>query len=293
MTRLVGHVWFGAIDLSGAYFQVFPMSEDQKYLTTRINGRIYQYTGCPQGLSSSPAVCVERFTHWFEQIGATAHYFDNAAFTGNSREEVEHKLKQAINFLETNGIRISPEQTVPPCKVLPFLGLQVSYNRIELPLKKQEKLKTLLSAGNTKQLNGYYSYLKDVFGRDGQISTHRTFHPARIHTDGVKGGRAAAGLFCFNCDGLIKCLTRSAKQSSQVHSECQALLLGFKLRKWMPNAPIFTDAKYLCLHHQRRPKLTIASLTMQAGPTASYVPSSSNLADALSRGKPTAMCACA
>eukprot|EP00915_Cephaloidophora_sp_WS-2016_P008879 GHVH01012550.1.p1 GENE.GHVH01012550.1~~GHVH01012550.1.p1 ORF type:complete len:181 (+),score=4.69 GHVH01012550.1:281-823(+) len=50
-------------DLSAGYYQVrlSHTEEQKKLLTTRIQGRVYQWTSPPQGLSASTSVCVTKF----------------------------------------------------------------------------------------------------------------------------------------------------------------------------------------------------------------------------------------
>jgi len=289
--KLLRHRWFAALDLSGAYFQVRPQ-DDPALLTTRINGRLYTYTGCPQGLASSPQVCIERFTQWFRDAGATAWYVDNAAFGADTRQEAQDKLDRAITTLHGYGLHLSSEQTVQPTTRLPFLGLIISQNRLDLTPEKRNKLQRVLDLQDGQKLQGFLAYLHDVFGTEGGIRTTRTFTPATIYTDGAKGLLSAAGAFCNICNGLIRGITLSAKTASQTASECQALLLGFKLLRWFPSAPIITDALYLVHAAAKNKGFSLAYAAAQQGPPATWCASADNKADSLSRGARPAPCAC-
>ena len=160
--KLLPFRYFAAIDLSGAYHQVAPI-DHIKHLTIRIEGRVFYYNGCPQGLSASPSVCTDVFARVFTKCGATASYMDNAVFAGETREEVQTKLEEGIQYLEKLGLRLSAEQTIPPDRKIPFLGLVLEQMKLSLPNEKKEKLAKLLEGGDKKKLQGYTSYLQDVF----------------------------------------------------------------------------------------------------------------------------------
>ena len=289
ISKIIEQPYRCAIDLKGAYHQVANIDEE-KYLTIRINGRIYQYTTCPQGLSASPAICVEAFSRLFNSLGATAYYCDNAAYACTSVADGNEWLDNTIQYLQSLGISISAEQTIRPAKTIPFLGLIISQNRLSLPQDKIEKLQSLTS---NKQLQGYMSYLSDIFGTSDRVVLERVFHPHVIHCDGAKGKYAAAVAFCGNCTLPSKVLRKRTKQGSQVSSEAEAILLAKRLLRNYPSSPIYTDAKYFTsITSKTKESLVSLAARTLCGHTLKWVPSDNNRADPYSRMETLSYLAC-
>ena len=243
LTTAMKGVYRAALDLKGAYYQVRPR-EPPSALSIRVEGRIYGFTGVPQGLASAPAVCCQVFQRLFQNVGMSASYMDNAVLTGDDKASVNERLDASIQLITDAGFSLSPHQTVRAARTIPFLGLQVSKNVLELPAEKAEKLKTVIQEGTKKQLDGYRAYLMDIFRTDAGIRFKRTFAPHRIYCDGAKGKYAAAIAICDDCEGAARILQKKVPQASQVISELEGLLLASRLQHLYPDAPTYTDAKY-------------------------------------------------
>ena len=61
--------YMGSLDLKDAYYSIPVMKEHRKYLRFLFNGRLYQFTCLPNGLSS----CPRKFTKTLKPILTTLH----------------------------------------------------------------------------------------------------------------------------------------------------------------------------------------------------------------------------
>lgn len=277
---VVQNEWFYATDLRGAYGQILlPYS---KFLTCRINGRIYRFLSPPQGLSSSPAICTNIFNKAFRWAGFDASYVDNGVGGANTEEEAHARFEEGMKKLESL-FTINREETIPPCRKLEWCGINIASNTLSLPPGKKEKLARLLEKGSPDQLQGYYSYLHDVFGPD---RTTKSFRPVTTWCDGAKSQGAAAVVICDACDGVVEAARKPMIQGSQVNSELESILLGDRLARKHLCTQVRTDALYAVMaQRSKQRKRTICNSVVKDLLPLQHVRSEDNRADGLSRNE--------
>lgn len=253
-------------------------------MTTRINGRIYLLLSPAQGFPQSPSACNAIFEREARRGGATTTYADNFGGTAETYREAMLQKDKCIDYMRSRGFIINKDETTDPTHQLEFLGVLVSQNLLTLPPDKRDKLTKIIDGKDQQQINGYYAYLRDLFGNEECIK--KTITNNTIYFDGAKGHLSCAVCYCDACEKPLELLTRSAKQKDQVTSEVNgAILAGILARKYGATK-IIGDAKYLKeaqLKSSTRP--TIAEMVCKKLPIIDYIPSEQNPADAFSRGK--------
>ena len=119
--------WLGSIDLREAYYAIPIREEDRKYLCFQWEGKLFQFTCIPFGLSSAPWI----FTKTLKPIFAKFHemgfqgfgYIDDSFVFAESREQCQEALKCLTQLFSSLGFRVHDEKSVlEPTRELTFLG---------------------------------------------------------------------------------------------------------------------------------------------------------------------------
>jgi len=228
---------FLSLDLKSAYYSIRLNRSQTRFLTIRIEGRVWRFNAPPQGLSSSTGVCVETFSKWWSFLGMTSSFSDNAIFVG-TMDQCKAKLESARKLFSSLKIRLNEEQCTIQ-KRLFVLGMIISRGRYELPpstvgtlkvLLKKEKAKTLTKEED-RRLNGYRAYLSDLnlVDSSGLCLRAKNLHQTTIVVDGAKGTAAAAIVECRGCKKAVEVRRKKMRGSSQAATEQHALILGLQL----------------------------------------------------------------
>ena len=146
--------WMTKIDLKDAYFTVPISLGHRKYLRFSFEGRHYQFTCLPFGLSSAPCV----FTKTLKPVVALlreqgVRLLVDMLIMARSREEAQEQTA-ALTFLLTNlGFIVHAEKSIlEPAQQMEFLGMVIgsTSQQLRVPGLKIKKLrqecKTILEA---------------------------------------------------------------------------------------------------------------------------------------------------
>ena len=120
--------WFSKLDLSNCFLS-FPLHPSARpYFIFRFEGRLYQFTRMPFGLSSAPRICTEllsvpAFAMRMWGVDRSSRYLDDTLLTDSSKQSGERSLLIAQQVLTHFGLVVNPDKTVGPSQQLPFLGI--------------------------------------------------------------------------------------------------------------------------------------------------------------------------
>lgn len=262
------------------------------YMTTRINGRVFLLLSPAQGFPQSPSACNAIFEREALRGGATTTYADNFGGTAPTLQEAHSQKEKCIKYMRSRGFTINLDETTEPLPQLQFLGVLVSENLLCLPPDKRDRLTKILLSKDKQKIDGYYAYLRDLFGNRDCV--RKSITPTEIYFDGAKGGLSAAVCFCVQCEKPLEVLTRSALQKDQVTSEVNASILAGVLARKYGCASIIGDALYLKdAQSKSSTRPTIAEIISKKLPPIKFVKSELNRADPFSRGStPQQLCSC-
>lgn len=136
--------YLASIDLRHAYHSVPIAKEHQKFLRFLWNGKIFQYTCLPFGISSAPRVFTKIMKPVYAKLRALGFtnigYIDDSLLCGDSIEECEVNVKTTIELMTTLGFFINTEKSVlKPSKIIIFLGHIIDTEKMLVYLTDEKK----------------------------------------------------------------------------------------------------------------------------------------------------------
>lgn len=137
------------IDISNAYYHVPIAKAHQRYLSLSSEGKIYNMTCLPFGLSSAPSI-FSKLTNWVASVLRERDikgkvYLDDFLLMNESSERLADQAKFTVNFLKELGWHINSIKTdLEPKTHLEYLGLiwDTKENAIILPKQKIKNIKS-------------------------------------------------------------------------------------------------------------------------------------------------------
>ena len=142
--------WYGKLDLSNCFLS-FPLHPSvRRYFCFRFDGKLYQFTHMPFGLSTAPRVCTQLLSvvnFALSELGITdIRYLDDFFLIAASHDEMARHLSLAQSAISQFGLVVNPAKTEGPAQLLSFLGIQLdSVNQtVSCTPQRVEELTTLL-----------------------------------------------------------------------------------------------------------------------------------------------------
>ena len=141
--------WWTSIDLKDAYHHIPIYPPHRKFLRFGFEGKVYEYTVLPFGMSLSPRVFV-KITQ--EAIAPLRHkgirllnYIDDWLICANSAQEVALHTKVTIAHLQTLGFSLNWEKSVlVPSQQITYIGVSLDSTTMMAHLS-QERIDNFLS----------------------------------------------------------------------------------------------------------------------------------------------------
>ena len=150
--------FMASIDWKNAYYSVPVASEYRKYLRFGWQGKVFQFTCLPNGLSSAPRLFTKITKPLFSHLTLMGHlnspYIDDVLVLGETKEECRENVKATINLSLQLGFVVHPRKSVlEPTQEVVFLGFILNSRDmiISLTPEKATKLKRLCLAAIDKQ----------------------------------------------------------------------------------------------------------------------------------------------
>ena len=138
--------WMGSVDLKDAYYSVPLAQEFNKFLKFMCGGKLYQFLGMPNGLSSAPRLFTKVLTPVFASLRELGHecfpYIDDSFVVADTQEDCQESLIQLAHTLDQLGFVVhdTKSQLLPTTKLV-FLGFELDSLEmtVGLTLEKREK----------------------------------------------------------------------------------------------------------------------------------------------------------
>ena len=134
---------FSTLDLKSAYYQVPLSVEDRPYTAFEAEGKLYQYTRLPFGVTNG----VSFFQRIIDNIIAkynlldTYAYLDNITVCGKTMKDHEHNLKALFSAAKSENLTFNNSKCVFARSQIDLLGYRISHNLIQ---PDPERLRPLL-----------------------------------------------------------------------------------------------------------------------------------------------------
>ena len=114
--------WFSKVDLSAAYHQIPLEPSERQYTAFEANGRLYEFTHVPFGLTNAPACFQRELQKILDPLDGVLHYFDDIVIGGKSKDEHDKCLHAFLDTAEKVGMSLRSDKCVFGGRRLTWLG---------------------------------------------------------------------------------------------------------------------------------------------------------------------------
>lgn len=139
--------FLATIDLKDAYYMLPIYRPHRKYLRFLFNGRLYQFTCLPFGLSSAPFTFTKLLKPVNEYLRSrnvtSVNYLDDFLMLGCSEEECSRNVELTTSLLRNLGFIVNATKSfLSPSTQCKFLGFLLNSQKLtlELPQEKRQRL---------------------------------------------------------------------------------------------------------------------------------------------------------
>ncbi|VDI30384.1 Hypothetical predicted protein [Mytilus galloprovincialis] len=138
--------FMASIDLRHAYYSVPIAEEHQKFLRFYWNGKLFQYTCLPNGISSAPRIFTKLLKPVYSSLRVLGHvnvgYIDDSLLLGETIEECNKNVNDTIELMSKLGFVIHEDKSVfQPSKQIIFLGNIIDSENMIITLTGRQKTK--------------------------------------------------------------------------------------------------------------------------------------------------------
>ena len=142
-----------SLDFTDAYYTIKVAFSDRKYLRFTLQGRVFEYTALPMGISSAPWLFTKilkvPLAYLRRNFGLTIiGYLDDTLLVDSQPDELTQKLVIAADLLQELGFMISTTKSVvQPCTQIEFLGFIIDSiaMQVTIPRGKADKIVAMVS----------------------------------------------------------------------------------------------------------------------------------------------------
>ena len=147
LSLVTPNCFFTSLDFTDAYYSVSVAKEDRKFLRFTVNGKLYEFTCVPNGLSTGPRLFTKLLkvplAYLRKEYGITiTGYLDDTLLIGDSEEQSIEAVKIAAELLQDLGFKISIEKSVVvPSRRIEFLGFVIDSELMEVSMIPEKAVK--------------------------------------------------------------------------------------------------------------------------------------------------------
>ena len=151
------------IDMTSAYHQLIIKNADRPFTAFEANGRLYQFTRLPFGVTNGVAIFQRKMDDLVEanNLQATFPYLDNITISGRNQEEHDYNLQRFMKAAEEQNLKFNKSKCTFSTRKLTILGKVVEEGEIRPDPDRLKALKELPVPQNMKALKriqGFFSY---------------------------------------------------------------------------------------------------------------------------------------
>src|SRR3569623_1716084 len=172
LDRLAGAKVFSKLDLRSGYHQVRMAEGDVEKTAFTTHLGAFEWLVMPMGLPTAPATFQRLMNDVLRPFHAFARvYLDDIVIFSASEEEHEAHVRQVLDALRRNQLRLNPSKCVFHVTTINFLGHAVSPGRVSMEPDKVEAVRAWTLPRTKKQLqsllglNNFYRKFVQIFAR--------------------------------------------------------------------------------------------------------------------------------
>lgn len=154
---------FTTLDLKSAYHQIPISHADRKYTAFEVNGKLYQFTRIPFGVTNGVSAfqrCIDDIVER-EKLTDTFVYVDNVTICGKDQQEHDYNLQRFYNVAKKCNITLNQSKSIISTTSITLLGYTIQNNQITpdyLRLKPLLEMPPPLNLQSQKRIIGMFSY---------------------------------------------------------------------------------------------------------------------------------------
>ena len=138
--------YMACVDLRDAYYALPISAEFRKYLRFEWQGKLYQYTCLPNGLSSAPRYFTKILKPVYSSLRSKGHlnvgYIDDSYLQGDTFEECKHNVRDSVSLFEKLGFLPHLKKSVfEPTQKIIFLGFVINSVTMTISLTPEKALR--------------------------------------------------------------------------------------------------------------------------------------------------------
>ena len=131
--------YLGSVDLKDAYYSVPIHKDDRKYLRFNWKGKLFQFTGLPNGLACAPRVFTKVMKPVFSKLRGSGLmsivYLDDTLLIGTDKLTCQYNIDQTVKSLISLGFTINFEKSsLCPSTSIEFLGFVLDSHKMTVKL---------------------------------------------------------------------------------------------------------------------------------------------------------------
>ena len=185
VNELSKYSYFSTLDLEDAYYQEEIPECDRPYTAFEANGRLFQFTKIPFGVTNGVSAFQRRVDHFIasNKLQDTFAYVDNWTVCGKTREEHDLNLSRLRDAATRHGYKFNQKKCVYAVKEISLLGYTVSQGEIRpdadrlKPLQELPVPRDLPSLRRAVGLFSYYSQWVSNFSQRIHPLVHNKSFP--------------------------------------------------------------------------------------------------------------------
>ena len=163
VNQIAQYAVYSTIDLRAAYHQIKIKPKDRAYTAFEANGRLYQFTRVPFGVTNGVSAFQREMTKMVDKysLKGVFPYLDNVTICGKDQLDHDMNLEKFKNAASDMNLTYNPEKCVFSTTKLSILGCVVEKGKIRPDPERMRPLMELPFPKDTKSLKrlmGFFSY---------------------------------------------------------------------------------------------------------------------------------------
>lgn len=163
VNTLAEYKYFSTFDLKSAYHQIPICESDKPYTAFEANGKLYQFTRVPFGITNGVSVFQRAIDKIVEDEGLkdTFPYLDNITVAGKTQEEHDDNVKKFLAVVKKKNLTLNESKTVSSTETINVLGYQIKEKEIKPDPERLRVLQELPPPSNKAGLQrilGMFAY---------------------------------------------------------------------------------------------------------------------------------------
>jgi len=130
--------FMSSLDFSQCYYQLPLTKEDQEKTAFCVEGKLYQFTRCPFGLTNAVAYCSRLLGKVFENLPNVVTYLDDVIVYGSTEQEHDNCLKQVLKRVIDCGMSLNSKKCSFRQTKITFLGYSIENGLVRPDILRSE-----------------------------------------------------------------------------------------------------------------------------------------------------------